>query len=156
MRVWFCAIATLFACGAASAQVASERLSTWILRQATGLEYPIGLQWQVPEERRAQSELKQLLIASLESKPTVQALSAWINQQFVTGRVILRSTDARWLEGNPAQNPILAPGQKIVAIPRPTTISVLLADGSLCQVLHTSGATAKKYVEVCTPNQKAE
>ncbi len=132
---------------------AGERLSAWLLRQSTPLEYPVGLQWQVPQERAAQHKLKQALLDTLGGKSDAQSLSAWIDRQAVTGRVIVQSGDPRWLEANPAQDPLIASDQKIVVIPRPNSVTVLMADGRSCQVLHAAGATAKKYVEACTPMQ---
>ncbi len=157
MKTW---LWIAFSCLASSSSVAQsvnepvgERLSAWLLRQSMPLEYPSGLQWQVPQERPEQLKLKRALLESLSSKPDAQALAAWIDRQVVTGRVILQSADPRWLEANPAQDPVIGVDHKIVAVPRPKVVTVLLADGSACQALHTSGATAKKYVEVCTPTQ---
>jgi Exopolysaccharide biosynthesis protein YbjH/Capsule biosynthesis GfcC len=133
--------------------IAGERLSHWLARQSSPLEYPIGLAWRVPEERTNQSSLKQALLDSLSeiSQKNVNArlLSSWIEMQSVTGRVILPSADSRWLEANPAQDPILATNQMLHAIPRPLSVTVLLSDGGLCQALHTAGATAKSYIDIC-------
>ena len=130
-----------------------ERLGDFLLRQSSSLQYPTGLQWKVPSERASQSKLKITLIDSLVIRLDLQGLKAWIESQVVTGRVILQSTDARWLQVNPAQNPVLGVDHEVVLISRPKTVTVLLADGSLCQVLHASGATAKKYVEACMPTE---
>jgi membrane-associated phospholipid phosphatase len=129
--------------------VAGERLSSWLLRQAPALAYPLGLSWQVPQEKPSQSLLKQRLMRVLSSQPAEQSLARWLDRQAVTGRVVLADVDPRWLEVHPQQDPVLATDQALVAVARPTTVTVLRRDGRLCQAQHTTGATARSYLDVC-------
>jgi membrane-associated phospholipid phosphatase len=128
-----------------------ERLSDWLLRQRPSLEYPIGLAWHVPQERAVQIKLKQALLDSLQAMPQhAEKLKAWIDAQPVTGRAVLSSVDPRWLQAHPAQDPILAANQSLHMAARPTSVTVLLPDGSLCQAMHMTGATVKSYLDVCS------
>jgi membrane-associated phospholipid phosphatase len=127
----------------------SERFSSWLLRQTPPVPYPIGLSWLVPQERASQATLKQQLLQTLSLYPDQQALAAWLAKQAVTGRVVLANVDPRWLEAHPQQDPVLLPDQLIVSPVRPTTVAVLRRDGRLCLVKHTSGVTARGYLEVC-------
>lgn len=144
---------TLSQLAAAQPIVVGERLSDWLLRQTPQLQYPTGLAWQVPEERAGQAKLKQAVLDALQAMPHVGKLKAWVAAQAVTGRAVLASVDARWLQAHPAQDPILAANQTLQTAARPTSVTVLLPDGSLCQALHSAGATAKSYVDICTKGQ---
>jgi Exopolysaccharide biosynthesis protein YbjH len=155
----------LLGCAATQAQEAvrrtveqSERLSDWLLRQKNPVPYPIGLSWLVPQEVAAQEKLKQGLLtsliesersASLAMQPDLTRLKAWLMAQAATGRAVLPSADARWLQAHPSQDPILAPGQRLSVPDRPLTVTVLQANGELCRPQHVSGALAKSYVAVC-------
>ncbi len=133
--------------------VAGERLSTWLLRQTPELAYPVGLSWQVPQEKSAQAILKRHLLTVVSSQSAAQSLALWLDQQVVTGRVVLASVEPRWLEVHPQQDPVLAADQSIVAVVRPTTVTVLRRDGRLCQAQHAVGATARSYLDVCGVGQ---
>ena len=145
-------------CGNAAAQTPAadvnpgERLSDWLLRQPPGTSN-IGLSWRVPQERTAQQVLKNQVLAQLQtpagSAPDRQPLVAWLQGLPVTGRAALGSVEARWLQANPAQDPVIAPGQQLVAAPHLTTVAVVRANGELCQLRHTPGRTAWDYVAAC-------
>ena len=122
--------------------IEGERLSSWLLRQTPAVAYPVGLSWQVPQEKPAQVVLKQHLLRVLSlhtGLATPPALGLWLNKQAVTGRVVLANVDPRWLEVHPQQDPILAADQALIAVARPTTVAVLRRDGRLCQAQHTIG-----------------
>jgi membrane-associated phospholipid phosphatase len=153
MKRWTCCLLGVWVAASSLAQphAAGERLSDWILRQNPAIEFPIGLIWQVPQERAAQTKLKQTLLESLSQKTEAEALSAWLAKQDVTGRVVIPNTEALWLKNFQSQDPLILPDQVVRSIPRPQTVTVLRADASICQVQHTSGVTAKGYVDLCAP-----
>jgi hypothetical protein len=135
-----------------------ERLSDWLLRQKNPIPYSTGLSWLVPQEGPAQEKLKQGLLtsliesersASLAMRPDLARLKAWLMLQPVTGRAVLPSADARWLQAHPSQDPILLTGQRLSVPARPLTVTVLQANGQLCRPQHVPGALAKSYVGVC-------
>ena len=136
-----------------------ERLSDWLLRQPASAAN-IGLMWLVPQERMAQQALKNNILAEVEAgtakapegdKASRLRLQAWLQGLPVTGRAALNIVDARWLQAHPDQDPIMGAGQKLVATPPPTTVTVLRADGQLCQVAHAPGRIASDYVAACEP-----
>ncbi len=123
-----------------------ERLSNWLLRQDAASD-PTGLVWLVPEEIPAQARLKRSLLDSPSSRGP---LAQWIASLPITGRVALALADARWLQAHKAQDPILRDGQSLRMAARSPSVSVVLADGRLCQLPHTPGAGAQNYVVACT------
>ncbi|QHJ00171.1 YjbH domain-containing protein [Xylophilus rhododendri] len=142
--------------------VPGERLSAWLQRQRTGQNsYPIGLQWYVPEEKPDQHALKdritrQLSALRADKAPTGISLSRWVGALPVTGRAVVGNPDDRWLQANPDQDPVLQPGQRVKLPPRPTTATVVLDDGALCQVPYRAGVMALDYLRACVedPDQR--
>ncbi|HYC48457.1 MAG TPA: YjbH domain-containing protein [Burkholderiales bacterium] len=119
--------------------------------------YPLGLSLRLREEVPAQTSLKLGLIAELTGREgavtaqpaAMERLRKWIASLPVTGRVPVVSADGRWLQTNPVHDPLLVPGYSVVMPDRPRTLSVIRADGTLCQVVHVAGREAKDYVEAC-------
>lgn len=138
-----------------SAAADNERLSDWLLRQPAGeAAYSTALMWQVPAERGPQSRIKQDLLAEVAASrglsPTEK--SQWltfIGSLSVTGRVGVRMPDARWLQANPSQDPVLDRSHLLALPNRPDTVGVLSHDGALCTVPHTPAAQASNYLQAC-------
>ena len=136
-----------------------ERLSDWLLRQPNE-GYTSGLQWRVPQERVSQRALRQRLLAQLREPsrpghlavdPLVRARFARIIEQApVTGRVAVVLPDARWMQSFASRDPVLQADQSVVLpTTRPSTVTVLSAQGQPCQVRHVPGADARSYLEAC-------
>ena len=141
------------------AQVAPKRLSDWLLQQPIDPNaYPLGLSWRVPGEVAAQGALRLDLLRSLSGRdrevkaaPEVLArLRDWVRTLPVTGRVRVAVADARWLQANPARDPILRPGDSVVLPKRPHSVTVITARGTRCAVTHAVGMEAMAYVEACS------
>ncbi|MFN7751385.1 MAG: YjbH domain-containing protein, partial [Pseudomonadota bacterium] len=79
----------------------------------------------------------------------------WMDRLPVTGRVPLRSADARWLEANPAHDPMLGEGSRASVPARPATVTVITPEGLRCQVPHRPMAEALAYVEACSGREAA-
>jgi hypothetical protein len=111
----------------------------------------------VPEEVQSQLRIKSQLLAQIQSvdvgsdisRIDARGLSAFIAALPVTGRVVVEKTDPRWLEVNPQQDPFLKKGQRVVIPARPTSVTVVKGDGSLCQVTHAVELYAKDYARSC-------
>ena len=139
------------------------RLSDWLLRPGRPEGYLAGLSFRLAEEVPWQTGQKLELVADLAGVDNVvradgaamQRLRAWIAGMPVTGRVPVASTDGRWLQTNPAHDPILTAGYSVVLPPRPRTVTVITTEGSLCAVVHQAGREAKAYVDACRPRGAA-
>ena len=141
-----------------------ERLSDWMLRwQSQGL-VPAPLPWAGLMHTRADLVLPQAaekaeLVRVLESDalglpgPTVSsasaALAAWVRSLPPTGRWPVALADARWLQANPAQDPLLQAGDRVWVSEKPRHVTALLPDARLCQVPHRTGALAAHYLQAC-------
>ena len=129
------------------------------LPQRVNAEIPYlpGLVWMVPEEVQSQLRIKSQLLAQIQSvegesdvgRIDARGLGAFIAALPVTGRVVVEKTDPRWLEVNPQQDPFLKKGQRVVIPARPTSVTVVKGDGSLCQVTHAVELYAKDYARRC-------
>ena len=114
----------------------AQRLSQWLLERGVRAEdYLPGTLWRVDDEVPRQQALRLELRADLmqlATPPAVQLLR-WMDRLPVTGRVPLRSADARWLEANPAHDPMLGEGSHATVPVRPTTVTVITPEGLRCQ-----------------------
>ncbi len=142
-----------------------ERLSDWLLRQPTidqkapAPAYPPGLSWRVPAERQKQGQLKHHLLARLaagaintgapDSAEVRQHLAEWIRTAPVTGRVRIASTDPRWLQAHPDQDPVLNYDHTVVLPQRPTSVTVITDQGQRCTLAHQPDAEAHAYLQAC-------
>ena len=143
---------TLTPSSGARAQEAPKRLSDWLLEQPQAAEaYPLGLSWRVPEEVAAQSLLKRDLLQTLASVGTAASgrLAEWVGALSVTGRVPVAVADARWLQANPARDPVLQPHHQVILPSRPGSVTVITDRGERCAAAHTPGRGARAYVEAC-------
>jgi membrane-associated phospholipid phosphatase len=162
-RLGHCVLGILLALTALSAsaqhdsQPAPQRLSDWLLRNDPDTAgYFTGLSWRVPEEVPAQLGLKLELLQMLADRAGTagdaeqnRLLSDFVAALPVTGRVPISVIDARWLQANPARDPILLPGHTIDLPQRPRTVTVLLGTGAACRVQHVADQEAGRYVEAC-------
>lgn len=134
-----------------------ERLSDWILRQPNyDQAYLLGLRWGVPARLGQQAKLKNHLLAQLysgrdisASKPVRESFSTWIKSLPVTGRIPLKVTDPRWLQGHPSEDPILENDHSLSLPTVPQSVTVIQGDGARCIVKHRSGNQALAYVSKC-------
>ena len=161
------ALAALALCAACAfhaaplrAQTNSPRLSDWLLEHPAGTDaFPLGLSLRVPDEEVAQTAQLLKLLAMLSGSnralgadsQSVDRLRNWLRTLPVTGRVTVPVADARWLQGNPARDPILQPHHAVVLPKRPGTVTVIAASGELCVAPHSPGREALAYLEACTP-----
>ena len=70
-------------------------------------------------------------------------------------RVVLGAADARWLQANAGQDPVLRQGDAVVIHPMPETVTVIAADGNRCTVRHRSALWAGNYAAACERQAKA-
>ena len=129
----------------------AQRLSQWLVGQAspwsTGLVPPSTLHWLSRQEQARQLEQRAALVADL--KDTLPSLSSVLGQMPVTGRVPLPSVDARWLEVNPAADPVLQPGDKLLRFEPFQHVALLRHTGQVCVVRHHPDATVSVYLQAC-------
>ncbi|MBK7687399.1 MAG: YjbH domain-containing protein [Rhodocyclaceae bacterium] len=130
-----------------------SRLSDWLVSQGHDVgSYPVGLSWQVPAQREAQSILKHRLLARLgtenfgESAEARARLAQWLRDLPVTGRVPLPVVDARWLQAHPERDPILDAEHLLVMPRRPATLKVISSSARQCAIRHVSGTEAGAYL----------
>lgn len=136
--------------------IPGERLSDWLLRNAGATADTSALQWRVEAERAPQSRLRQAVLDALKSDPSIVLspnerghLADWLNTLPLTGRVTLANSDARWLQGSPAQDPVLADRQSVILFARPHTVTVLGASAKPCSATHVPGALIQDYLRAC-------
>jgi len=152
-----------------SAPTSGERLSEWLLKNqkpsasATDEEppYPLGTIWNTSTEIKTQSEQKQTLLQTLGQLPAPSddpsfeksrsALATFIEKMPVTGRVVLPSANARYLEIQPKLNPILKAKDQVKVPSTPTSITVIRSDGLLCKVRYQANVEARQYFRACRP-----
>lgn len=156
MVLVFCAPGLQAQPGGPAVPRAGERLSDWLLRQeparpAAGQGYASGLMWTHPAEQPAQAALQRRVLAGLArpGREHLVPLAAWVKALPVTGRVFLARADARWLQANPDQDPVVDVDTRLVLTRRPGTVTVLRTDASLCQVPHRPDARAADYLASC-------
>jgi len=140
------------------AQVPPRKLSDWLLEQPRSPDaYPLGLSWRVPSEVASQEVLRRELMYSLSGLDgSVSAdpraagrLRDWLRTLPVTGRVPVAVADARWLQANPARNPVIQPSHTVILPSRPQAVVVVTGLGDLCPVMHSPGREAIAYLEAC-------
>lgn len=133
----------------------AQRLSQWLAGQAspwsTGLVSPGTLHWLSKQEQTSQSERRAALVADL--KGTLPSLASVLRQMPVTGRVSLPSADARWLEVNPAADPLLQPGDRVLRFDPFQHVALLRHSGQVCVVRHHPDATVSAYLQACDAAQ---
>ena len=139
----------------ASSPRMNEPLSDWLLRQNTlPSAYLQGVIWQVPAARYAQAQLKKDILNKLsdsDEEPLAgkEELYAFVKPLPVTGRVLLRSADPRWLQAHPQDNPILQGDHHVFIPSRPSAIMVLNGRGKKCILPQYAGVEARHYLRAC-------
>lgn len=146
LRPWVIGLA---ACAtAAPAGAAPERLSDWLLRQPASPDIDdLGTSWRSASEVPPQVARKTRLVEALR-KPAPE-LAEMIGQLPATGRVRLLQADARWLQANPAADPVLAPGDTVLRPRRGEWVGVLTPNGFLCLVSFQPTAATASYLRAC-------
>lgn len=134
----------------------SERLSDWVIRKAGPAADTTALHWRSEAQRAPQMRLRQAVLDEVKSNidiqlsPDVRAqLADWLRTLPLTGRVLLAKPDARWLQGSPAQDPVLSDRDQVVLFPRPSRVTVLSESARPCDVPHVSGALIEDYLKAC-------
>lgn len=130
------------------------RLSSWLLNLGVAVDdYPLGLMWMVPEEKVAQSTLKEdirhSVIEMAERDGRNEKLLSILESMPLTGRVPVSIVDVDWLQANPTHDPVIRASHAVSIPKRPTTVAVLTSTGERCDLLHTQGTKAVRYVEAC-------
>lgn len=140
-----------------SQPIDNERLSAFLLRQPLhSSSYPFGLAWLVPSSRLAQGQLKRTLLERLDYEKNVPSSSqekmyTFIKSLPVTGRVLVPSTDPRWLQAHPKDDPVLQKEQQVIIPSRPRSVIVFMNDGKKCVLAHQAGLEARYYAKACEP-----
>lgn len=136
--------------------IPGERLSAWVLRHAGATADTSALHWRVEAQRAPQARLRQAVLNELRSNTSIsltsderESLSDWLLSFPLTGRVTLAIPDARWLQGSPAQDPILTDRQQVVLYARPSTVTVVTPSAKPCAVSHIPGAGVQDYLRAC-------
>lgn len=136
----------------------AERLSLWLANHPTSQnDYLPGLSWNTPIERAQQFKIKIYLMDQLKHNPNVSSRSIKQNKSLltfiqslpVTGRVPVRSTNIAWLAANPKFDPQILPLDQIIIPPIPHQVSVIDAEGNICQVIHHSNYSIQDYLKAC-------
>ncbi|WP_242538461.1 YjbH domain-containing protein [Trinickia acidisoli] len=112
--------------------------------------------WQSRQEVYAQEQQRQRLISEIGAlrgmdDPQREGMIALISSRAATGRVVVEHSDPRWLQANPARDPLLERGDKVIIPTRPSSVTVIRADGSMCTRPHVPNAEALDYVLACDP-----
>ena len=125
-----------------------ERLSDWLLRQPSRVQADaLALSWRAASEVPAQVSRKQQLVEALQkANPD---LAAFANGLPATGRMVLPLADARWLQANPGQDPVLQPGDSVVLSKRSEWVAVVTPTGFVCLVAFQPGAASESYLRPC-------
>ena len=121
--------------------------------------YLLGMAWIVPSEVPTQTKQKDVLLETLKKmrspsgEPSFdksrEVLRNLIESMPVTGRALLPSTSARYLEINPQLDPILQAGEEIRIPLTPESITVIRSDGLLCKVRYQPNVETRQYYRAC-------
>ncbi|ACB35529.1 protein of unknown function DUF940 membrane lipoprotein putative [Leptothrix cholodnii SP-6] len=145
-----------------------QRLSAWLNQHRDELAGAdvLGLMWLVESERAAQAQARERLLVRLAdvarerrrsglATPGIDRLIAQVEAGEATGRVLTAALDARWLEANPARDPVLQPGDRLRWAGRPGTVQVLADDGRRCVLAQRAAARVHELVDACLDAQSA-
>lgn len=144
--------------------VDGERLSDVLVRNgALKLTPSLDIQWRIPEAALSQAQLKHRLLVALSASPELPGdsrvrarLASWLAAMPVTGRVVLPTLDARHMQGQPEEDPILRHGQSVLLGVAPANVSVITDTGQPCSVAHSPGAEADHYLRACSASSLNE
>lgn len=143
--------------------LAGERLSDWLLRHTRAGTDTSALHWLVPAQQAPQARLRQAVVDELRANDALALapaqrtqLADWLLALPLTGRVLLAKPDARWLQGSPAQDPVLSDRDQVLLYPRPGRVTVLTEAARPCSVPHVTGALIADYLRACLPATAGE
>lgn len=138
---------------------AGERLSVYLRRNRllptvlqVGQGYLPSLVLNKPGLLAQQQLQRTQLLTSLHMHTTVGQPNPYVelvNALPATGRLVLQSADADFLEMRPHLNPLIEPGDTL-ALPPVANSLVVLGDNGLCQVPYQAGIAALAYAQACT------
>ncbi|MDP3187516.1 YjbH domain-containing protein [Limnobacter sp.] len=138
---------------------AGERLSVYLRRNRllptvlqAGQGYLPSLVLNKPGLLAQQQLQRTQLLTSLHLHTTVGQPNPYVelvNALPATGRLVLQSADADFLEMRPHLNPVIEPGDTL-ALPPVANSLVVLGDNGLCQVPYQAGVAALAYAQACT------
>lgn len=122
----------------------------------TSLERPQALQAQVRLRAGLQYGAGQLAeSADAQVVTLAQALQTWLETHPATGRTPIIGP-ARLIQVQPANNPVLATGDRLRFPLRPRTITVTGAVKKECELLHDPQRDARDYLRDCRPSPLAD
>lgn len=125
-----------------------ERLSAWLLRQpASSDAEPLGLSWRSQAEVPIQIARKTALAQALQA--SAPELARFVADMPATGRVRLPNTDPRWLQTNPAADPLLQPGDTVLLPRRSEWVAVVGTNGLLCLTRYEPSTASASYLAAC-------
>ena len=139
----------------------AERLSNFV--KSKGLQDQ-EVMWNSPHEIQSQQALKDQLLKDLRGPQSAsvqltqtsdkqdsgtQSLSAFIEKLPVTGRILLKTQDPRWLETHPQEDPILTPKDSLKVLDRKKTVTVILGNGRVCVIPFKRSVYAFHYTKLC-------
>lgn len=140
----------------AAAPAAGERLSAWLLRTYGPQADTTALHWRNTSEQLPQLQLRQAVLAAIESSPASalsgaqrQTLADWVARLPLTGRLTLATHDPRALEVMPEADPVRGSADEFVRFARPTQVLVVNEAGLPCLVEHVAGALVRDYLRAC-------
>jgi hypothetical protein len=121
-----------------------------------------GLSWRSHHEIEPQERQRQQLLKDIRDLHGSDAARFWardgiyvlIDSRAATGRVPVKNGDPRWLQGNPAADPLLEPGDVVKVPNRPTSVTVVRSSGSLCVLPYRVNAEVTDYIRTC--NSRAD
>ncbi|CAH0064285.1 capsule biosynthesis GfcC family protein [Stenotrophomonas geniculata] len=122
----------------------------------TSLERPHALQAQVRLRAGLQYGVGQLAeSADAQVVTLAQALQTWLETHPATGRTPIAGP-ARLIQVQPANNPILATGDRLRFPLQPRTITVMGAVEQECELPHVPQRDARDYMGDCHPSPLAD
>lgn len=127
-----------------------ERLSEWLMRNV-GSSADAGIvHWRAPSERGAQLRLQEAIALQLGQRgEALDGLNERLGSMPVTGRLVLASTDARWLQGSAQHDPVLADGQSLQRLTGLTSVAVLSDAGDMCLTEASARLDVRAYLRAC-------
>ncbi len=85
----------------------------------------------------------------------IDTLTRLIQNLPVTGRVVLRSKDPRWLETHPQFDPIITPQDTLKNPEKKNTVTVIQGDGRVCVIPFKRSIYANHYARLCSNTSSA-
>lgn len=137
-----------------------QRLSAWLAERGEGANADFWAWFTAQEKARAQADWpvwRERLAAQWRvprdgaggaDGAVAPALADWLQTAQPQGRVPLGATQVPWLQANPARDPLLAPGDRLLRLGADRPVGVLGAQG-VCWLAHRPQAFAQDYLQAC-------